>query len=290
MKKILGISLLLSIVLLPRISYSNCHNILKLEVQKRLNLNHHLFSSKFFAYEQFNDVILEESLNKYPTKANMIQNKSLKNSKSFISALESQLLPEKYEKAFKVLIFNIHDKDFIKSWAKDLFRDIVVELYINANPQAIAEFERDGLLPEMTILKVLLERSIEGGFSGSKDDIRTFDDEIKENEFLKILRQKLYIYDEGFEKDRHGHLTHIFHIDFIIHSLKKDSIDPKLAAEIYSWFGKTEKYKIEKSFYSFITSFSPIDAWSALFDSFENDYTSPEEFGPILKGYFRWKK
>lgn len=68
-------------------------------------------------------------------------------------------------------IFNILANDLFKievhfEWAKDLYSDLLTELYLEGNIDYLANFLLHETISKDLVIKVLLERSVEGGFSG----------------------------------------------------------------------------------------------------------------------------
>lgn len=283
MSKCISIFLLILLVC-SKHSFANCNDILKLEISKRLGTNDFLFSSEIQELFEIRDERLRSNFALYGSKFSMLTNKRSLSSKRLTKLLESKELDLKIKHILFLMRNNIHSKDKIQAWALHLYNDVVVEMYLAADFFDIAAFQMDGKIQEKYIIKVILERSKRGGFSGEKESLVSLEDELIDEDFLSILKSRKLIYDISFETFNHGHLIHILQIDFLIYSLKKASLNTLLASEIYVWFGNNEKIKVDGYEYS------AINAWEALFDSFERDFSSPEKLNPILKEYFLWTK
>lgn len=261
---------------------ADCAHILRLEIVKRLHSRSYIYSQDFHNLLDLKEDNLSNDFARLPKKKIMILKKHNKDSLNFKKMLASDKLSFNIKQILIALNSNVHNKGSLKWWMIDLYKDIVVQLYLDGNILDIKHFEKTNKLPEKYILKVLLDRSKAGGLSGDLSSIERLNDEIGEKEFQKLLVAKKYIYDINFQDHPHGHLTHFFQVDFIIHSLINFGINPRNAAEIYTWFGENQTIKDKWD------NYYPMESWSALFDSLENDLTSPEELGPILKDYFQW--
>lgn len=279
----LHLSIIFLIIFSSNAKSADCGNLLKLEIVKRLHNRPYIFSQDFQNLIDLKKGNLSKDLSLLPNGKMMILKKGNNDSLHFKKMLASGKLSLEIEQILIALNSNIHNKGSLKWWIIDLYKDIVVQLYIDGSILDLKYFERTHKLPEKYILKVLLDRSKAGGFSGELSSIERIRTEIEEKEFQKLLVGKKYIYDINFQDHPHGHLIHFFQIDFIIHSLINFGINPSKAAEIYTWFGENQAMKdISGNYY-------PIKSWGALYDSLENDLTSPEQLGPILKGYFQWE-
>lgn len=267
----------------PNISYANCANLLRLEVNKRMNVESYLFSIDHLKLTQKKVIDLQKELSCYPKTKNHIDVETVQATRKFQEMLNNSSLELSILEVLKSYKTNINDKSFLLKWVQDLYMDIVVEIYLKGELQDQKRFEITDEIDEKYIIDVILERSKEGGFSGRTSSIRTLEKEVDDDEFKKILFRKEYIYDKGFKLVNHGHLIHLFHIDFMIYSLKHSSLNPQRASEVYAWFGRKNLYLSHSGF-----DFKPIDAWFILFDSYEGDFTSPEILNQILNNFFNW--
>lgn len=265
--------------------YANCSNMLRLEIKKKLGEAHFLFSSDFSNLITERSIEMQQELSNYGSDVKMIEKKTGLPTRQFKELIVSDAFEPHIKNLLITLFENVHNKDLVLEWAESLYKDAIVEMYLEKDATDIRRFEINGEINEELLISSLLQRSIEGGFRGKKEDIAILDDELLDKDFSQLMLDKKYIYDLGFISDNHGHLIHLFNLDFIIYSFKKNGIDPLNASTVYTWFGKQQFYTETVAF-----RFRPLDAWFVLFDSFENDFTSPERLNPILSNYFQHVK
>lgn len=265
--------------------FANCTNLLKFEVDRRLAKDSFLFGQKLTDHMEMKTSSLDRDFSKFPELIIMLENKSFLTSKKLKNILVGDVLAFQIKNSLLHLIQFFHSKPLLKEWIQDLYQDVLVEMYLSGDLLDLSRFQTFGTINQKYIMTVLLDRSKRGGFSGETDSIKALEKEVAEDKFKKYLMRKLYIYDSSFEFSNHGHLIHIFQIDLMIYALKKASIDPEMASYLYSWFGRDKIYTSPLGI-----RFRPLDAWTSLFDSFENDFTSPEKFSPILKDFFQWTR
>lgn len=103
------------------------------------------------------------------------------------TTLSIQRLDTKVHVILSILRAGLLNKDIIESWMQDLYKGIIVEMQIGKNSQHLYQFENNGIIREKYITYVILEGSKEGGFSGDKKDVVILDEELKEEDFSKIL-------------------------------------------------------------------------------------------------------
>lgn len=264
---------------------ADCGKLLRLEINKRLVKNTFLFSQNYSQLVLDKSSWIQKYFKDYPGSSEMINNKTQAESEKLKDILKTGILGHNIKETLVTFMTYFHSKSFIEEWVQDLYQDVLVELYSVGDFLDIQRFEEQGALHEKFIIAVLLERSKVGGFSGDHSSIKVLFKEAIKDKFRKVLLRQNYIYDISFEFKNHGHLIHMFQVDLMIQSLKKASLDPEMASYIYSWFGRNKIYRNP-----LLGVFSPLDAWSALFDSIESDFTSPEKLNPILKKYFEWTR
>lgn len=265
-------------------TYASCTNLLRMEVRKRLGHDQAIFDPITLNYIDNLNFDIKEKLKPYGDYNDLLKNQSKLPAQHLETILSIHSLDSKVHVILSIIRSGLLNKDIIQNWMQDLYKDIIVEMQLGENSQHLFQFENNGIIREKYIISVILERSKQGGFSGDKKDIVNLDDELKEEDFTKILKEKKYIYDIEFEPLEHGHLIHLFHIDFIIYILKRSQIAPTEAAEIYAWLGGFDIIKGGG------IRIMPAKIWRALFDSTEDDFSCPEILNPILKNYFRWTK
>lgn len=285
MKKVLKMSLFLMLSLQVNNVVASCTNLLRLEINKRLGKKSFLFSPKFSELVQSRNLDLEREFMYYPEAKEMLASKRIKSSLKLKEMLYASSLEHNKVEVLKSYNKNLHDKSFLSKWVQDLYIDVIVEMYSKRDVLDIRRFESSGFLDQNYIISTILERSKEGNFDGDLSSIKFLEDELDSDSFKRSLLEKKYIYDKSFEFKNHGHLIHIFHIDLMINSLKYSLLDPSLSSEIYTWFGRNNIYFDNNGL-----PFKPIEAWSALFDSFEKDFTSPEVLNSLLREYFKYAR
>lgn len=268
--------LILLIFLICNFAHANCLKLLELQITKQAPLLLGEPSNQFLSDKKEHlRFILEDE-----TKELTLQKKRAIADRSLQKFINSKIANHKYQKIMNFLRDQLSDPIQIQEWAFDLYTDLLAQIYISKTPFEIDLITKEGRISEQMGVNVVQDRVRKAGFEG----VEVLDYTLQSSEFAQVLLSRKLILDREFEMDRHGSMIHLLQIDLIVYILKKHNMDIKLASEVYHWMGTREIIKLEND--EIFDSLK--DGWGALFDSTNNDITSPELFNPILRSYFKW--
>lgn len=263
--------------------YASCPEILKLEVSKRLGEKVEvLFGENAIRLRKIKLENLEVGLAKIGNYEEIMSRRIDVIDRQLILGIESGYFPNDIAKALDIVRKSVNNPKLIKEWASYLYNILLVETYISGTKDDIAYLEKEKVLPEKVALKVMLEMGKDAGFSTEVEDLIVSDKSLSEQNFMRLLNQKKMILDLAFFFSDHGHLIHLFQLNYLIYVFKKENYDPLIISKMYEWLGLNKLIYVGD-----ITPFNPLlHGWRNLFDSMLEDFTSPEKLNPVLTRFF----
>lgn len=270
----------LNILFMSFYSSANCSDLLRFQILKNLGSKNYLFSREFSQRKDKKIKKFEAGMQRFEDLKEVIFHKTLQVDLNFVKAFDSGIIPVEFMDALFMLRVDVNSLKTYKDWLLELYNDVALQIYLSKDPVAIKQFEKEGAVSKNIIISVILERSKEGGFSGKEQDIEVIGDIIEDHEFSEILTNGKYIYDYYQQDSPHGDLIHMFNLDFMIFSLRKNNDPVQLASRIYKWMGYfiDIEYGENEEFQFNVLN----DVWAHFFDSTDMSLTSPE----LLNGRF----
>ena len=265
---------------------ASCAGDLRLTVAKRLAEKEGL-SSQLLELERFN----EFNQGKETALANALKTLrpevtgDLPLPANIVSFLKSSTSHPMHETA-STFIKNYFKKGTIEEWSRDLTQNLVAYTYRSGKQEMIDRLETQGRIEESVMTNVLEQRILDFEFKTAENGkFHEVTQGLSAAEFSKILTKKLPFIDRAFDTaSSHGPWIHLWHVDMIIHSLRKSGLDPHKSSEFYEWMGKNESITLENG-----QSLKSLEFWDPLFDSFSGNFTQPERMNPELMKYFTWR-
>lgn len=265
--------------------FASCLELLKLESKIKSNQNmSYISGSGVKELHETKRYELLEELQSYKHSEDALNSKKLFIHKRLMSFLSESNMPKEFLENIEILYKGTHDPAEISEWAQNLYYDAIVETHLSGNKEALLDLSLHGKVPDSAIIDVLVERAKDGGFSGNEDSIQRVHFDLSDEQFGSILETGKLILDLTFTHDRHGHLVHMFQVDYFIYLLKKMKRDPSTFVNFYKWIGQQNESKLSTG----ETFDSLSDVWGAMFDSFESDISNAESFNLAMKRYINW--
>lgn len=278
--------LVMLLLISPMSSFADCSNVLRANILKKLKVKQtYLFGNDAKSFVATKNLMLDLVIDWFGSKEFILENKRDVYDPQIKNAIKYGFAGYERAVVLKTIRDAINDPEFIKSWIKELYQDVIAEVYIEGTPEQISNFESNTSLSKEVILDVLLSRSKEGGFSATKESIEIIDEPLADFNFGALLRQKKLIQDKVFGDSDHGELIHIFHIDLMIQALKRKNINPARVIDFYQWMGESNEF-IAKDHGIYFDSL--VTVWRGLFDSNSRDFTRPENLNPIIRSHFNF--
>lgn len=260
-------------------SHSNCHDLLRLEVQKRIDpINNFISSERKNKQKKIKSLGLYSSLNALKL-SQFLNRESMESTVLFQELIIDSSTPYIYAKSLQSVHTSMKRPDTFFEWAQNLYNDVVVEVQLSGTPTQKLNFEQDRIISKDNLISVILNRLKKGGFSEKSEDILILDEAIDDYQFAEVLERNQLILDYYHQFNNHGDLIHIFHLDYLVYTLKENSFSPSLASELYQWFGRRKLGKDDSINLN-------LNLWQEFFDSNHNSFNSPESLNPILMKFF----
>lgn len=272
------------IISIPISANASCSNLLRLQVLKRMRLESQVkvFNKEDRKHFDRRKKELKEILFSYGSKRRQLKTNISEAFRMLKIFLKSKIVEKKFNKAIETITEAMYDPKLMHEWADQLYRELVLETYVEGTREQINALETNLELSHEIAANLLAFRSMEGGFDGQIAQV----DSIMAYSFLSTLAMKRVFMTNSFEVNNHGKLIHLLQTDYIIYALKKAKLDPKFASEIYAWIGNTKgSIYLERTGDSLTPQFS---VWSTNFYSYDKALRNPEILAQIFQNYFRW--